>query len=95
MARRHRRRRDERPPPSGGGSPRVEQWRGEQWSVRQVTGAASTRVYRCPGCQQSIPTATPHVVVWPVEPSLLGAAAGETGMDERRHWHTSCWSRRR
>ena len=29
---------------------------------------------------------TPHVVVWP--------AQGVGGIDERRHWHTRCWSAR-
>ncbi len=61
-----------------------------QWHVRPVTGAASTRVYTCPGCNRPIPIATPHVVVWPVEKALLSADA----LDERRHWHTACWDRK-
>jgi len=30
------------------------------------------------------------VVAWPVEKALLSAEA----IDERRHWHTACWSRK-
>ena len=37
----------------------------DEWVVRQVTGSASTRAYRCPGCDQEIRPATPHVVAWP------------------------------
>jgi hypothetical protein len=61
-----------------------------RWIVRGVTGAAAIKVYRCPGCQQPIPTGTPHVVVWPDVPSLLA----ESPVAERRHWHNGCWQRR-
>jgi hypothetical protein len=95
MARRHRRRRDEPAPLGSGAGTRVEQRAGEQWYVRPVTGSAAVRAYRCPGCQQPIRPATAHLVVWPVEPSLLAASAGETGLAERRHWHQGCWARHR
>ncbi|HET8604165.1 MAG TPA: hypothetical protein VFM09_09580 [Marmoricola sp.] len=72
---------------------RIEIWRGEEYEVRSVTGSAATKSYRCPGCQQLIRPATPHVVAWPVIPSLLTSFSG-TGLDERRHWHTHCWKRR-
>lgn len=62
-----------------------------RWIVRPVPGAAATKTYRCPGCSQTISPATPHVVVWPAEPALTGAA----GVEERRHWHRGCWDRRR
>ncbi|MDQ3415522.1 MAG: hypothetical protein M3474_00110 [Actinomycetota bacterium] len=94
MARRHRR----RPPPStplgGASTVRIEQRGGEDYHVRAVTGSAATHDYRCPGCQQPVRPATPHLVVWPVEPSLLAFAARETGLAERRHWHTGCWRAR-
>jgi len=35
------------------------------WWVRPISGASSTKTYRCPGCQQSIAPATPHVVCGP------------------------------
>jgi hypothetical protein len=54
------------------------------WNVRRLTGSASGKTYRCPGCQQEIPAAQPHVVAWPAE------GDGE----DRRHWHTGCWSAR-
>lgn len=66
-----------------GGS--VEEWRGEDYLVRRLTGAASTKPYRCPGCDQLVRQATPHVVAWP--------AADPDGTD-RRHWHTACWRAR-
>ena len=71
---------------------RVERWHGEEYVVRPVTGSASTKPYRCPGCSQVIRPATPHVVAWPVLPSSFDRDA--TGLDERRHWHTGCWRAR-
>ena len=71
---------------------RVERWQGEDYVVRPVTGSASTKPYRCPGCSQVIRPATPHVVAWPVLPSTFASSA--TGLDERRHWHTGCWRAR-
>jgi hypothetical protein len=68
---------------------RVEEFRGEPWVVRSITGSASTKPYRCPGCDQEIRPATPHVVAWPEED-----AAGGAGLDLRRHWHTPCWRAR-
>ncbi|HEY5031385.1 MAG TPA: hypothetical protein VIJ54_02835, partial [Actinomycetes bacterium] len=56
------------------------------WVVRRVTGSASTKPYRCPGCDQEIRPATPHVVAWPHE-------AGR-GLEDRRHWHSACWQAR-
>lgn len=54
--------------------------------VRPVSGAAATKSYRCPGCDQQIPPGTPHVVAWPD-----GAFGGPA---DRRHWHSPCWSAR-
>lgn len=55
------------------------------WLVRSVTGAAATKTYRCPGCDQEIRPGLPHLVVWP---------DGTSGTDSRRHWHTPCWRAR-
>ena len=97
MSRRRRPRsssRDDRdrpaPRPVFGGHEQVEEWPDGTWVVRRVTGAASTKTYRCPGCQQLIRPATPHVVAWPAEPGILGGPAA----DERRHWHAACWRAR-
>lgn len=57
----------------------------EDWEVRSVTGAAATRNYRCPGCDQEIRPRTPHIVAWPV---------WDTEAVDRRHWHTACWRAR-
>jgi hypothetical protein len=61
-----------------------------RWVVRSVPGAAATKTYRCPGCQQPIGPGVPHVVAWPENPGLLAASA----VEDRRHWHTGCWRRR-
>jgi hypothetical protein len=64
---------------------RRESWRGEQYVVRTVTGAAATKSYRCPGCDQELRPGAPHVVAW---------AAWDAEASDRRHWHTPCWSAR-
>ncbi len=69
---------------------RIVDKRDGQWFVRPITGATSVKTYTCPGCLTAITPATPHMVVWPVEKPLLSADV----IDERRHWHTSCWTRR-
>ncbi|MFD5428441.1 ATP/GTP-binding protein [Streptomyces sp. NPDC127084] len=66
-----------------GGMQQTESWQGEDWWVRHVAGASSVgKHYRCPGCDQEIPSGVPHVVAWPE----LG------GVDDRRHWHKACWN---
>ncbi|MFD3310239.1 ATP/GTP-binding protein [Streptomyces sp. NPDC058694] len=66
-----------------GGWQSTESWQGEAWSVRHVAGAsAQGKTYRCPGCDQQIPSGLPHVVAWPEH----------SGVDERRHWHKACWN---
>ncbi|HEY2173976.1 MAG TPA: hypothetical protein VGH85_09235 [Mycobacteriales bacterium] len=67
------------------GSDRQETWSDEDYVVRPLTGSASTRLYRCPGCDHEIRPATPHVVVW---------AVADIDADHRRHWHTACWRAR-
>lgn len=61
-----------------------------RWMTQTMPARAAIKEYRCPGCERLIPLGTPHVVVWPVVASLGFANA----VDERRHWHTSCWNRR-
>lgn len=56
---------------------------GEEWVVRRITGSASVKTYRCPGCDQEIRPATPHIVAWP-----------QGNLEDRRHWHTACWRAR-
>lgn len=69
-----------------GGFTRRDTYAGVEYLVRSVTGRGVTRDYRCPGCQQTFVGGLPHVVAWPVE--------GLGGLDDRRHWHTGCWSAR-
>ena len=64
-----------------GGRQSSESWQGEDWSVRHVAGAHG-KSYRCPVCDQLIPDGVPHVVAWPAH----------AGVDDRRHWHKSCWN---
>jgi hypothetical protein len=61
-----------------------------RWIIRSVAGAAATKAYRCPGCNAEIRPGTPHIVTWPDTPGLLSQSA----VEERRHWHNSCWQRR-
>jgi hypothetical protein len=80
--RRARRRVDEAAPLRTAAAGREEHPDGA-WIVRQVTASNAAKAYRCPGCDQEIRPAVPHVVAWP-----------ETAEDERRHWHTPCWAAR-
>lgn len=64
---------------------RHEQWLGEQYVVRSVTGAGAAKFYRCPGCDQEIRPRVAHIVAWPEHDDDAGG---------RRHWHTACWNAR-
>jgi hypothetical protein len=72
--------------PEAYGVTRTDDWNGEDWSVRTITGSSSNKTYRCPGCDQEIRPATPHVVAWPAD--------DPSGVEHRRHWHTPCWNAR-
>jgi hypothetical protein len=61
----------------------VEEHSDGVYIVRRLTGSGSTKPYRCPGCDQMIPLATPHVVAWK-----------DYDEDGRRHWHTACWAKK-
>ncbi|HEY5821783.1 MAG TPA: hypothetical protein VIT20_07395 [Propionibacteriaceae bacterium] len=76
--------------PLGSGHASSADKRDGRWIVRSIAGAAALKSYRCPGCQQAVLPGTPHVVVWPAEPGLHAAS----GVEDRRHWHSGCWSRR-
>jgi hypothetical protein len=89
MPRPHRRRREDTELDLNraiGGVERRESHGDGEWFVRRVSGAASTRSYRCPGCQQEVAPGIPHVVAWPAE--------GMGGLGDRRHWHGTCWDAR-
>ena len=60
---------------------------GHDYEVRAVAGARAVKTYRCPGCDHEIRSGTAHVVVWRI-------GEGEAGAEDRRHWHTPCWSNR-
>jgi hypothetical protein len=57
-----------------------------EWNVRAISGSATTKTYRCPGCDHEIRPGTPHLVTWP--------SADYGSVDERRHWHRACWEAR-
>jgi hypothetical protein len=59
---------------------------GYDYEVRPVSAAKAAKIYRCPGCDHEIKPGIAHVVVWPADSS--------GGVDDRRHWHTPCWSNR-
>jgi hypothetical protein len=64
----------------------VEPWGDSAWVVRRVPGSPG-KSYRCPGCDQTLDSAQPHVVAWPAE-------GLNSGLEWRRHWHSACWARR-
>ncbi len=57
---------------------------GFEYEVTPIAGARANKTYRCPGCDHLIRPGTPHIVAW---------RNGEGGED-RRHWHTPCWTHR-
>jgi hypothetical protein len=56
--------------------------------VRDLGPAA--RAYRCPGCDQVISPGQQNLVVWRAD-SWRGEDAA---IQDRRHWHKSCWRSR-
>ena len=76
-------------PATGMGVRTIVDVKGEDWVVQRITGSASTKNYRCPGCNQEIRPATPHVVAWPYDDHT----DHEARVSDRRHWHTPCWER--
>jgi hypothetical protein len=86
MARRNRRASSDEPRPLSGAHQDVEEHDDGDWVVRRISGSAATKTYRCPGCDQEIRPATPHLVAWPAD-----RRAGE---EDRRHWHSACWNAR-
>src|ERR1700712_2551847 len=76
-------------PPAAPGWQRAQSTADGEFLVRTVPGAASTKTYRCPGCQQLIAPGLAHLVVWPA-----WTAGADDGVEWRRHWHRSCWERR-
>lgn len=86
MGRRNRRIDDAVPLRPIGSVASVHSFPDGDWHVRTITGAAATKTYRCPGCQQEIRPGTAHVVAW--------RADRHDGDEFRRHWHTPCWSTR-
>jgi hypothetical protein len=96
MGRSNRPRRRGRPATDRGGAglpPAVREpavtttrYAGQAWGVRTVRANDSGRVYRCPGCQGEVGADVPHTVAWPLDSMQQ--------VDNRRHWHTVCWSAR-
>ena len=61
----------------------IEEHHEGMYIVRKLTGSSSNQPYRCPGCDQVIPMATPHTVAWL-----------EDDEESRRHWHNACWAKK-
>ncbi|WP_353359439.1 hypothetical protein [Mycobacterium sp.] len=60
---------------------------GYEYEVRPIAASRATKIYRCPGCDHEIVIGTAHLVVWPAD-------MGDSAADDRRHWHTPCWTNR-
>lgn len=89
MPRRNRARGSRQEPPRTVGAvgwQRAESSQDGEWLVRRMSGAQTTKQYRCPGCDHEIRPGTAHVVVWPADDT--------GGVADRRHWHESCWRAR-
>src|SRR5947209_18304161 len=43
----------------------AQSWPDGDFAVRQVSGSSDGRVFRCPGCDQELPSSLPHTVAWP------------------------------
>ncbi len=55
--------------------------------VREVPKDRALKQYICPGCNNQIPVGMAHLVAWPEEPGL----GFDSGVEQRRHWHSHCW----
>lgn len=66
----------------------VEEGPDGAWTVQRVRSADKT--YTCPGCHQPIAPGTTHVVAISQD-TFFGAQAA---IEDRRHWHSACWSAR-
>jgi hypothetical protein len=83
-----RRRRPQRALPPLPGPRRIETGPdGYDYEVRPIAAARAVKTYRCPGCDHEIRPGTAHLVVVPAD---RGAGA----VEDRRHWHTPCWTHR-
>ncbi|MCX6452544.1 MAG: hypothetical protein NT174_05655 [Actinobacteria bacterium] len=87
--RKHRRAESGEPPVALGNNEWTEEHPDGLYRVRSITGSSSSKPYRCPGCDQIIPLATPHIVAWLEEDEAL-----QSGADFRRHWHKACWTKK-
>lgn len=77
-------------PLSAGAFARLEQKADGEWMVQALGVDASSKTYHCPGCNRDFGPGVAHVVTWPRQATIGSASA----VEERRHWHSSCWSRR-
>jgi len=88
MAKRRNPPRSQPPPLSFASTRRVEAGPdGYDYEVKAVAASRATKTYRCPGCDHEIRPGVAHVVVWPAD-------LGESAVEDRRHWHTPCWTKR-
>ncbi|WP_304111399.1 hypothetical protein [Mycolicibacterium bacteremicum] len=84
MGRRNRARRDQNRPSPALHTRRVEIGPdGVDHEVRSVPASRADKTYRCPGCDHEIRPGVAHIVAIPLD-----------DVEDRRHWHTSCWTNR-
>lgn len=60
---------------------------GCEYRVQRV--AVGLKQYTCPSCHGIIAVGSSHVVAWRTDTFTTA----ENQLQERRHWHTSCWQR--
>lgn len=56
---------------------------GVEVEVRRIQPYQALKPYTCPGCHGTVAAHTGHLVVVPIH-----------AVEDRRHWHSSCWERR-
>lgn len=78
-------------PLSTGAFARLEVKADGEWMVQTMPATVAAKTYTCPGCAHPVAPGTSHLVAWPRQASIGSASA----VEERRHWHSACWQRRR
>jgi len=66
---------------------RSEEHRDGSWWVQPISASSAQKPYVCPGCGQTIPPGTAHLVTWRAD----GLMGDQADIAARRHWHAHCW----
>lgn len=73
-----------------GGFARLDPKADGDWMVQTMPADSATKTYACPGCGKALHPGTAHLVAWP----RVAGIGSTSAVEDRRHWHSSCWNRR-